>query len=209
MTGKGRAASINDTSLESADRPSMPVVERLYEYDDYRQFLRDSSDEQKRYRTFFSHRYFMRRAGLSSPSFCMDVIQGKFNLTINTISKVIHGLGLKGRAVSFFEALVGYNQAKNRQERDRFHEDLARIRKASKNFCLSARHNAYFAKYKPLHYPGTCRFFKTGRGLSKNSAPCSRRHFHRRGPRGSGNPSGNRASPNEPIPVRIGRRTPS
>lgn len=147
MNEKGKPNLVEDQSLKSTDEPMMSVTARLYEYDDYRAFLKAFFDEQKRHRTFFSHRYFARRAGLSSPSFCLDVIHGKYNLTINTISKVIRGLGLKGRAVSFFEALVGYNQAKSRQERERCHEDLVRIREASKNYRLSAKHNAYFAKY--------------------------------------------------------------
>ncbi len=138
---------LENESSKSPDEPAMHVVSRLYEFDDYRAFLKAFFDEQKRNRAFFSHRYFARRAGLSSPSFCLDVIHGKYNLTISTIPKMIRGLGLKGRAVSFFEALVGYNQAKNRQERERCYEDLVRIREGSKNFRLSAEHHSYFSKY--------------------------------------------------------------
>jgi len=147
MKEKKNLDVIEEQSDVPSDNVRMPIIERLYDYDDYRAFLKDFFDEQKRNRAIFSHRYFARRAGLSSPSFLLDVIHGKYNLTINTISKVIRGLGLKGRAIPFFEALVGYNQAKTRQERERSYEDLMCMRGASKNFRLSAKHYGYFANY--------------------------------------------------------------
>ena len=123
------------------------IVEKVFEYDDYRAFLRDYFAEQKRLRSFFSHRYFARRAGLSSPSFCLDVVKGKFNLTLKTIPRLIRGLGLRGRAASFFKALVSYNQTRNREERDQCYEELVRIRNASKIFILTLKHHEYFSNY--------------------------------------------------------------
>ncbi len=48
----------------------------IYEYDNYRAFLKDMYDYQKAKTTYFSFRYFARKAGYASPNFLKLVIDG-------------------------------------------------------------------------------------------------------------------------------------
>lgn len=119
----------------------------VFEYDDYRQFLKDYFNQQKKLRASFSHRFFAQRAGLSSPSFYLDVVKGKFNLTMKTLPRMIKGLKLQGKAARFFENLVWFNQTKDTSEREKYFQKIVALRKSSKLFRLNKKHYSYFNHY--------------------------------------------------------------
>ncbi len=123
---------------------------RVYEYENYRCFLKDYFREQKQLRATFSHRNFARRAGFSSSSFCAHVIEGKRNLTEKSVKKIIRGLRLSGRAAAFFENLVFYNQAKSIEDRERHFREMERLRKASEFYRIN---QDQFAYYDEWYYP--------------------------------------------------------
>lgn len=125
-------------------------VERVFEYDNYRFFLRDYFREQKRLKEIFSHRFFARRAGFSSSSFCAHVIEGKRNLTAESLRKMVRGLGLSGKPASYFEALVYYNQARTVEDREHFFRELDRLRRSTQFYRVHERQHAY---YQEWYYP--------------------------------------------------------
>jgi uncharacterized protein (TIGR02147 family) len=126
------------------------VLEKVFEYDNYRFFLRDYFREMKRLKSCFSHRYFAMHAGFSSSSFCAHVIEGKRNLTSDSMRKVMKGLGLSGKAASYFETLVSYNQAKTIDDREHYFRLLERLRKSTAFYHL---HQKQFAYYDEWYYP--------------------------------------------------------
>jgi uncharacterized protein (TIGR02147 family) len=126
------------------------VVERIYEYDNYRFFLRDYFREQKRLKEMFSHRYFARRAGFASSSFCAHVIEGKRNLTESSLGKMVRGLKLTGKASSYFATLVAFNQARTVEERERTFRTLERLRKSTDLYRLNRKQWAYYDEW---YYP--------------------------------------------------------
>jgi uncharacterized protein (TIGR02147 family) len=129
---------------------SNQTAEKVYEYDNYRFFLRDFFHEQKQLKAVFSHRYFARRAGFSSSSFCAHVIDGKRNLTAESLRKMSRGLGLSGKAAAYFEALVYYNQAKTVDDREHYFRVLERLRKSTQFYKV---HQRQFAYYDEWYYP--------------------------------------------------------
>ncbi len=131
-------------------RPDNKILEKIYEYENYRDFLKDFFEEQKRLRTTFSYRWFARKAGLSSPSLCVDVVKGRVNLTLKTLPKITKGLGLRGRTASFFRNLVLYNQARDENSREEHLYQLVRIRKGSQLYRLRQSQFAYFDNW---YYP--------------------------------------------------------
>ena len=126
------------------------TVEKIYEYDNYRFFLRDYFREQKRLKSIFSHRYFAKRAGFSSSSFCAHVIDGKRQLTEKSLKKILRGLGMRGRRATFFRYLVMYNQAVTAQERELYFKKLDRIRKNTEFYIVKKKQYAYYDKW---YYP--------------------------------------------------------
>ncbi len=96
----------------------------IYEYLDYRAFLRDAYEERKRTTKSMSYRSFAKAAGLAGWNYLKLVIDGKRNLGPKTIAKFAKGFKLKKREAEFFDALVHMNQAKDPEEKKRFFEKL-------------------------------------------------------------------------------------
>lgn len=95
-------------------------------FDDYREYLREMVAHLKETRRGFSYRSFARRAGFASPSFLKLVIDGKSRISNESIPKFARALGLKGRELESFEALVHFTQAASDAERERYLRRLHR-----------------------------------------------------------------------------------
>jgi len=126
------------------------LFNHLFHYDDYRRFLEDFFQEQKQKRATFSHRFFARKAGFTSSSFCLSVIKGRFNLSQVALGKVVGALGLDTRQASYFGALVQYNQAKHQADRDQAWLEIQQIRKAVAFKKLESPQHGYFSRW---YYP--------------------------------------------------------
>lgn len=113
------------------------VADKIFVYDDYRKFLHDYFQEQKNIKAFFSYRYFARRAGFVSASFCSHVIKGKRNLSEKSLEKIALAIGLKSRTAKYFEALVKYNQSGDDFEREKYYKEIVRLRRSSGFYTLA------------------------------------------------------------------------
>lgn len=104
-------------------------MERIEAYTDYRKYLRDFYEDRKKRSPSFSHRQFCQKAGLGSPSFLREVIDGKRNLTEATIPQFVKGLGLVEHDAAFFGALVRFNQAVDPASKQTFLETMRGLRR--------------------------------------------------------------------------------
>jgi len=100
------------------DRPS------IFEYSDYRAFLKAMFQYRKETTPGYSHRYFARMAGFASPNFLKLVIDAKRSLTSTSISQVAKGFKLKKPEREFFENLVYMNQAEDLAEKDHYYRKM-------------------------------------------------------------------------------------
>jgi uncharacterized protein (TIGR02147 family) len=116
-------------NLRQAHRPS------VYEYTEYRSYLRDYYVAEKARRPAFSYRYFARRAGHTSPNFLKLVIEGKRNLGPASVTAFAKALELDVEEASFFADLVAYGQAKNEEAKNKH---LSRI-VAARNYRKAGR----------------------------------------------------------------------
>ena len=126
------------------------ALEHLFDYDDFRKFMQDYFDEQKKQRAVFSHRFFAAKAGFSSSSYCLNVIRGRFNLTPKSIEKISKAMDFEPLQKAYFEALVQYNQAQQVDERDQAWEQILQIRRQIEFTHVTTREQAYFSKW---YYP--------------------------------------------------------
>lgn len=126
------------------------ALERLFDYDDFRKFLQDYFEEQKKMRAVFSHRFFAAKAGFSSSSYCLNVIRGRFNLTQKSIEKIAKAMEFEPLQKSYFEALVQYNQAHQVDERENAWDQILQIRKQLEFSHITTREQVYFSKW---YYP--------------------------------------------------------
>ncbi len=124
------------------------VMKSIYSYIDYRQFLSDYYDEKKSTTTFFSHRYFCNKAGISSPNFLKLVIDGKKNLSESSIQKFSKALELGEKEQRFFRNLVLFNQATNANQKQEYYAILLSMMNMVKEQHLSLdQHELYSVWY--------------------------------------------------------------
>jgi uncharacterized protein (TIGR02147 family) len=86
-------------------------MKSIYQYDNYRDFLRDYYTEMKETSKGFSFSQFSHLSGLGSANYIKFIIEGKRNLTVETIHGTSVALRLIGKEIEYYEALVLANQA--------------------------------------------------------------------------------------------------
>ena len=126
------------------------LMERIYEFDDYRRFLKTFFDSRKKTQEKFSHRYFAQKAGFQTSSFCAHVMKGNRNLTEKSLPKMVRGLGLTGQQAQYFETLVRYNQSKTIADREHFLSQLNSLRRNTHFFKVNKSQYAYYDQW---YYP--------------------------------------------------------
>lgn len=89
----------------------------LFNYRDYRIFLRDWYAARKAREPGFSYAVFARRAGLGSRAHFQNVTAGRLNLPPEGVERFSKGLRLTREEAEFFALLVASNQAKGARER--------------------------------------------------------------------------------------------
>lgn len=100
----------------------------VFDYTDYREFLRDAYRENNDRNPAFSYRYIASKVGFRSASFFSQILKGKSNISVSTAARFAAFLKLKRKEIDFFEALVHYNQAKTHAEKKLAFERLMSFR---------------------------------------------------------------------------------
>lgn len=105
---------------------------RIYDYLDFRAFLKDWFDAKKAANPRFSHRAFVRRTGRKSPSLLADVIAARRSVPKALALDLSDAMGLKGEEAAFFLALVDFDQARTSAEKNRAWQRIATSRRFKK-----------------------------------------------------------------------------
>ena len=121
----------------------------VLQYTNYRVYLRDYYEFKKKTVPAFSLRFFAEKAGLSSHAHLKLTIDGKRNITKNTVVKLIHGLGLDGQRAAYFESLVFFNQAQTDADTQVYY---AQLLKASPRSKLHKMDKAQFRIFREWHH---------------------------------------------------------
>ncbi|MDB4987527.1 MAG: hypothetical protein JWN04_2705 [Myxococcaceae bacterium] len=119
----------------------------VFQYLDYRAFLRDYYLERKARRPGFSYRGFSRRAGLGSPNYLKLVIEGERSLTPAMAARFAKACGLADESAAFFEHLVAFNQAKSVREREDCFARLTGFRRHRSVRRLDLKHADYHSTW--------------------------------------------------------------
>ena len=121
----------------------------VLKYTNYRVYLRDYYEFKKKTVPAFSLRFFAEKAGLSSHAHLKLTIDGKRNITKNTVVKLIHGLGLENQRAAYFESLVFFNQAQTDADKQVYY---AQLLKASPRSKLHKMDKAQFRIFREWHH---------------------------------------------------------
>lgn len=104
----------------------------IFEYTDYRMYLGDYYTAAKANTKAFSYRYFSRKAGYSSPNFLKLVIEGKRNLSSDSIGRFAKALKMTAAERRFFRDLVDFCQGETVEEKNKAFDRVAASRRFRK-----------------------------------------------------------------------------
>ncbi len=92
----------------------------IFEYDNYRLYLKEYYDEQKEKHAYFSYQYLADKAGFKSKSFLYRIIMQERRMSSSSTIKISKALKHNRGEAEFFENLVGYNQARTEEEKEHY-----------------------------------------------------------------------------------------
>jgi uncharacterized protein (TIGR02147 family) len=122
----------------------------LFEYMNYREYLRDYYAEKKKEHAFYSFRLFAQKAGFASPNFFKLVIDGKRNMSKESAFRFSKALGHSKKEAEYFENLVFFNQSKTLEEKNAY---LANLMKFRKNLDPKKIEQSEYAYYSAWYIP--------------------------------------------------------
>jgi uncharacterized protein (TIGR02147 family) len=121
----------------------MPLISN---YLSYRDFLRDLFIEQKQLASPLTHRFILKKMGISSTGFLSNVIAGKKNLSRGQSTKLGRILGLAQRERQYFRLMVTYTQAASLEDKKK-HLDRIMEMRYSKLCQLNEKQLDLFSKW--------------------------------------------------------------
>lgn len=121
----------------------------LFLYDNYREFLRDWFLWRKHQESGFTYRLFSHAMGFTSPNQLQLVINGKRNITTDTLECYADVLKFKKKEREYFALLVSFNQSKSMQEKSRHLASLAAFQ-TQRGHLLTPEQYRYLSHW---HYP--------------------------------------------------------
>lgn len=127
-----------------------PAKPNIFEYDDFRPYLKDLYTHTKRTNPAFSYRLFAKRVGIPSSAYLPLLIDGRRNLVNGNITKVALAFRLTKKEHQYFEALVQFSQAKDQETKRYYGELLRHLRKEKVGRPLSDDKYEYVSRW---YYP--------------------------------------------------------
>lgn len=119
----------------------------VFEYDDFREYLKDSYESAKSQDAKYSFRFFSRIVGSKSPSFFKHVIEGQRNLTSEHVDNLIRGLKMNEEEGFFFRNLVNLNQSKTVEEKQKYISKILQSKAYRKLHPLSLAQYEFFTRW--------------------------------------------------------------
>ncbi len=110
----------------------MNIPSNIYNFSDYRDFLKDRYRQLKESDPLFSFRYFSKQAGFGSPNYLKLVMDGKRNLSFEAIAKFAKGLRLDSHESEYFRYMVEYNQCEIEPKKKVYEAKLLYLRELFK-----------------------------------------------------------------------------
>jgi uncharacterized protein (TIGR02147 family) len=122
-------------------KSKVPVV---FNYTNYRKFLKDSFEYKKAQNRHFTYRYFSQRAGLASSGALKEVIDGKKGLSIHSIPKFVEPFGLSKKEALYFEKLVLYNQAREEHEKSKYFQEMIKLQRLPRSRKITPKEYTFY-----------------------------------------------------------------
>lgn len=119
----------------------------IFEYMDYRDYLRNLFEKRKADNPFYSYRLFSQKAGFKSPNFLKLIIDGKRNMTKESVYRVAKAFGLNKSESDYLENLVFLNQSKTLDEKNLYLSRVMRYRGKCDPLLLESSAYEYYSQW--------------------------------------------------------------
>lgn len=118
----------------------------IFEYYDYREYMRAFYEERKRIFAF-SWREFSKIAGFTSPNYMKVVCDGKSRLSKIGVARVANAMGLADHEKLYFEKLVALSDATDESKKRKILSEIQEMAKVYKIKMLDGDAFAYFESW--------------------------------------------------------------
>jgi uncharacterized protein (TIGR02147 family) len=122
----------------------------VYNYFEYRTYLRDVYTYLKNTCYGFSYRSFAANAGIKNPNYLHRVIKGEHNLKGENIRKISRVLKLDPQEHDYFTTLIHFNNIKDPQEKETYLKKLLTLRHMRGIHKIEDKKLKFFVKW---YYP--------------------------------------------------------
>jgi uncharacterized protein (TIGR02147 family) len=123
------------------------VTLSVFDFKDYRVYLDEAIKLKRSENSSLSFRLISKKIGYSSPNFILLVIQGKRNLTSESIKKISQFLELKTNEKEYFKNLVFLNQSESFEDKLEFSKKLLSTKSASEKTHLTQDLLNYYSSW--------------------------------------------------------------
>lgn len=125
-------------------------MKSIYEYTNYRLFLKDYYEEQKAEKGF-TYRDFSRLTGMNSTSWLLHLIKGSKNLSTDSVIRVAKALKFSKAEADYFEMMVPFTQARTNGVKDHYYQRMLGLKRKLKIAKIGEEQYDYYLKwYHPV-----------------------------------------------------------
>ncbi len=125
-------------------------MKSVYEYTNYRLFLKDFYEERKE-QEGFTYRDFSKLTGMNSTSWLLHLIKGSKNLSAESVLRVAKALKLNKAETEYFEIMVPFTQARTNGVKDHYYQRMLGLKRKLKIAKIGEEQYDYYTKwYHPV-----------------------------------------------------------
>ncbi len=114
----------------------------IFDYLDYRAYLKDFYEDKKSRQSFFSYRLFGKKVGVDA-SYLAKVLMNSRHIAEDSIAPIAAFCGLKEREAEYFESMVRFAKAKSNHEGKVYFEKLLSLKSTSAQRLLADQYEYY------------------------------------------------------------------
>jgi len=124
-------------------------LKSIFEYLDYRTYLKDFYEERKGRQTFFSYRYFGNKIGVDA-SYLLKVMLKSRHLSDSATDRVCQFCGLDVNEREYFKTLVHFAKARSQSESKLMFEKLLALRYVKSSTLVEKQYEYFRTWYHPV-----------------------------------------------------------
>jgi uncharacterized protein (TIGR02147 family) len=125
----------------------MHILPLIFNYLDYRSYLKDCCEVLKNNDAGFSFRLFAKLCGSNSPNYLQLILACKLSLQEDALPGLVKAFALKKKEVRYLRELIAFNHAKTFQQRDEQYRKLLKIKTAATHQKIEKGHYSYYSKW--------------------------------------------------------------